>query len=346
MKPSCARQALLPLTLVYAAGVRFRNIAYDRRLAHPARLSWPVVSVGNLSVGGAGKTSLVLLLARLLAERGWAVDVLSRGYGRSSKRVLRVDPKGSPAEFGDEPLMMTRRGLPVYVGAARYQAGLAAESSGAADQARPGLHILDDGFQHRRLARTLDIVLLQRSDLDGDMVPVGRLREPLSALVRADICVLRSEDVDLTQRVLQLMRADDPSRVWRIDRRTFLAEPIAPLRRALAFCALGDAQGFFDGLRGVGLDVPAQIAFRDHHAYAPRDMERIQRAARAHGTDCLVTTEKDSVRLSPDMRQLLEQELPLKIAVLNVSLLEESRAMATLEELMAGKLRVLRDNMR
>ncbi|MHB8301302.1 MAG: tetraacyldisaccharide 4'-kinase [Acidobacteriaceae bacterium] len=346
MKPSRVRQALLPFTLVYAAGVRFKNIAYDRRLVQPARLSWPVVSVGNLSVGGAGKTSMVLLLARLLAERGWAVDVLSRGYGRSSKRVLRVDPNGRPADFGDEPLLMARRGLPVYVGAARYPAGLAAENSGAADQTKPRLHILDDGFQHRKLARTVDIVLLQRSDLEGDMLPMGRLREPLAALERADICVLRSEDADLTQRVLRLMRADDPARVWRIDRRTFLAGPIAPASRALAFCALGDAQGFFDGLRRVGLDVPTQIAFRDHHAYTARDMERIQRAARARGADCCVTTEKDSVRLSPDLRQLLEQELPLKIAGLDVSLLEESRAMAILEELIASKLQVLRGNVR
>lgn len=341
MSASLARQTLLPLTLLYAAGVRFKNAAYDRRLVRPARLAWPVISVGNLSVGGAGKTPMVLLLAELLAKQGWEADVLSRGYGRTSRAVARVKPDGTVAEFGDEPLLMARRGLAVYVGAERFPAGVLAEQDASrAQDGRPRLHLLDDGFQHRGLMRNIDIVLVQRADLSGDMLPAGRLREPLSCLERADICVLRQEDADLSGQVLRLMRTEDETRLWNIERRTVVPQELP--RRSFAFCGLGEPDGFFRGLRAAGVELQGTLAFRDHHVFTDRDADRITAAARNCGAQCLLTTEKDDMRLEASLRSRLQAQFPLAVAGLAVSLRDESNAMARLLELLAQRLQLSR----
>ena len=185
---------LTPLELIYAAGLRAKNAQYDR--TEPARLKWPVVSVGNLSVGGAGKTPLVIRLAHLLRKRGFAPDVLSRGYGRASTAAGRVNQAGGVKDFGDEPLLIARSAhVPVFVGASRYAAGMLAEL-GESDAAGH-VHLLDDGFQHRQLARAVDIVVMHPADVRDRLLPVGRLREPLSSLKRAHIVVLRQEDAAL-----------------------------------------------------------------------------------------------------------------------------------------------------
>lgn len=334
---------LIPFVLLYAMVVRFKNAAYHRRLLRPAHLSWPVLSVGNLSVGGTGKTPVALLLARLLSERGLAVDVLSRGYGRSSTATRKVDIKGAPEEFGDEPLLMARHGVAVYVGTDRYQAGKLAEQSEAST---PRLHILDDGFQHRRLARAVDIVLLQRGDLEDDMLPAGRLREPLSALERADICILRLEEAAIAERALLLMRQSDPARIWLVERRTTLPAPWNAAQKVLAFCAIGDPQGFFQGLRAAGAQLVGEIAFRDHHAYTHQDVARLRAAASKSGAQFFVTTEKDNVRLPQVLRAELESESPLVIAGLEISLCEEARSIALLESLIANRLQAAPRNVR
>lgn len=334
-----ASPLLWPFVLLYALGVRLKTAAYDFRLLKARHLSWPVISVGNLSMGGTGKTPVVLLLAKLLEARGWGVDVLSRGYGRSSQHVVRVDPQGEAEQFGDEPLLMVRHGACVYVGADRYQAGLLAERETRIEidpASRYRLHLLDDGFQHRKLARMVDIVLLQRADLEDDMLPAGRLREPLCALERADICVLRAEDANLKERVLRLMRQTDLERVWIVERQTILPALAHPIRKALAFCAIGDPYGFFNGLQQAGIDIKKKIAFRDHHVYTHKDIARLKEAALHSGAQCLVTTEKDSVRLTGNLRAELEKDLPLIVAGLAVSLHEEVRSMDTLESLLAA----------
>jgi tetraacyldisaccharide 4'-kinase len=179
---------LNPLSSIYGLAVRARNALYDRRGLRARRLDGPVVSVGNLSAGGSGKTPFVMLLGELLQSRGVKFDVLSRGYGRKSRGVLLVDPSGLPQEFGDEPLLIARRlQVPVIVGEDRYEAGRFAEARFGAQ-----LHLLDDGFQHRALARDFDIVLVTPQDASDRLLPAGRLREPLSALGRADAVVLAS----------------------------------------------------------------------------------------------------------------------------------------------------------
>lgn len=348
--PAAAYPLLWPFTLPFAIATRLKNCAYDRRWLQPRTLSWPVISVGNLSVGGTGKTPLVLLLADRLSQRGWIVDVLSRGYGRSSKNVARVDRSGTPEEFGDEPLLMARHGLSVYVGTNRYDAGRFAEKEVEPGSIPSGrLHILDDGFQHRKLARAIDIVLLRRTDLEDRLLPAGRLREPLVELRRADICILRAEDAGLFECLGQLM---DPRRglgrgsIWIVERRTTLPSPAESIPGALAFCAIGFAEEFFDGLRQAGLTLQSTIAFRDHHAYTPDDIETLKAAARRCGAKCFVTTEKDSMRLSPALRDSLEKQGPLHIAGLDVRLQREKDCLARLETLLQERLQFRPRNVR
>jgi len=177
-----------PLASIFAAGVHLRNALYDRGRLPERRLQGPTISVGNLSVGGSGKTPFVLLLGELLKTRGVKFDVLSRGYGRETRGVLLVEASGSSRDFGDEPLLIARRlGLPVVLGEDRYEAGVFAEKKFG-----PQFHILDDGFQHRALARDFDIVLVTPDDARDRLLPAGRLREPVTSLRRADAVVLSS----------------------------------------------------------------------------------------------------------------------------------------------------------
>jgi tetraacyldisaccharide 4'-kinase len=308
---------LAPLSLVYGSVVRARNARFDR--TPPLRLRWPVVSIGNLSVGGAGKTPLVICLARLLQRQGYGPDVLSRGYGRSQQTAERVEPGGSADRFGDEPLLIARStGVPVYVGASRYEAGLLAES----EIGSQGVHLLDDGFQHRQLARDLDIVVMHRSDLQQRLLPAGRLREPLASLRRAGVVVLRQEDAEL-EATLRI-HTQPECRFWRV-RRT-LALP-SPVQRAIAFCAVARPAEFFAGLAAVGAGVAERMRFRDHHRYTTADIDRLAELGRRVGCDAFVTTAKDEVKLDAAMRLRLNTVAPLRTAALTVEIEDERAAL-------------------
>jgi tetraacyldisaccharide 4'-kinase len=299
---------------VYAAALGVKNAAYERGWAHPQHLKWPVVSVGNLSVGGAGKTPLVIRLAQLLAAEGAAVDVLSRGYGRSRSGVERVDAGGDAARFGDEPLLITRlANVPVYVGASRYEAGLLAERDAAGEAV---IHLLDDGFQHRKLARDFDIVVVHRSDFEECLLPAGRLREPLSSLKRASAVVLRAEDRELEAG---LRRVGVTAPIW-IQRRRLAMEPF---ERAMAFCGIARPEEFFAELRLAGVNVLATMALRDHQSYSQGEIERIAAKFFQQGAECFVTTEKDAVRMGQEQRARLEEVAPLHVARLQVALENE-----------------------
>ena len=172
------------LSGIYGSVVGARNVLYDRGWLRSRSLQGSVISVGNVSAGGSGKTPFVILLGELLKARGIGFDVLSRGYGRRTRGVLLVDPGGLPRDFGDEPLLMARRlQVPVVVGEDRYEAGHFAE-------ARFGVqvHLLDDGFQHRGLGRDFDIVLVTPEDARDRLLPAGRLREPLRSLATSGCC--------------------------------------------------------------------------------------------------------------------------------------------------------------
>jgi tetraacyldisaccharide 4'-kinase len=320
---------LTPLVPLYGAAVRAKNLAWDRGWRQPKRLQAPVVSIGNLSVGGSGKTPLTIRLAQLLTERGVAVDVLSRGYGRRSKVVERVVAGGSAEQFGDEPLLIAQAtGVPVFVGASRYRAGLVAEQGAV----RPALHLLDDGFQHRQLARDVDIVVLHRDDFYEDLLPAGRLREPFSALSRAQIVAMRQEDRELEP---ELRRRGFGGMVWWMERRI----EVPRLSRAIAFCGIARQEEFFSGLRLAGVSMATTRAWRDHHRYEPWDIAELIELQRQHGAEAFLTTEKDWVRLSPVQRKTLENAAPLHAAKLVVRLLDEPAALEQLLGLLPGNLR-------
>lgn len=313
---------LVPL---YAAAVGAKNAAYDRGWARPQRLAWPVVSVGNLSVGGAGKTPLVIRLAQLLVTNGARVDVLSRGYGRhDTARVERVDPEGDAARYGDEPLLIARAArVPVYVGASRCEAGLLAER----DTNGRGIHLLDDGFQHRKLARDLDIVVLHTSDFEETLLPAGRLREPMGSLRRASIIVLRAEDRALEAK---LRKRGIAAPVW-IQHRRLAVENVT---RMVAFCGIARPEEFFTALRAQGVELAATVALRDHQHYSNVELDRLTAAVRDTGVEFLVTTEKDAARLTLGQREQLERTAPLRVARLEVSLEDEAAAVRQLLNLL------------
>ncbi len=313
---------LAPFELVYGSLVRARNARFDRRPAQ--RLGWPVVSIGNLSVGGAGKTPLVICLVRLLEGEGFHVDVLSRGYGRSGQTVERVDGTGSVQRYGDEPLLIARStGVPVYVGASRYEAGLLAESEFEGQ----GVHLLDDGFQHRQLARNLDIVVVHRSDLKGRLLPAGRLREPLSSLSRADVVVLRQEDAELESAFRTYVRAD--CCFWRVRRRLALPRLV---QRAVAFCGIARPDEFFQALAGSGAEVVERVRFRDHHRYTAADIERLAEIGRRLGCDAFVMTAKDDVKLDAAMRSRLNAVAPLYSAALTVEMEDQEAVLGRMRK--------------
>jgi tetraacyldisaccharide 4'-kinase len=279
-----------PLAILFGLGVRIRNGLYDRGVLRPRRLAGPVVSVGNLSVGGSGKTPFVLLLGELLKQRGTKFDILSRGYGRQSKGVRIVDPAGSPREFGDEPLLLARRlGVPVIVGEDRYQAGLASEQKFG-----PQLHLLDDGFQHRALARDFDIVLVTPEDGRDRLLPDGRLREPLSSLARADAVVLTG---GATADRLPL----SGNLVWRA-KRGILPQNIP--EKPIVFCGIARPKNFLLQLRTAGIEPVAEAFYRDHHAYSEQDIRDLIKLREQSDAGGFVTTEKDAINLGDHLAAL------------------------------------------
>ncbi len=307
------------LSHVFGGAVRLRNSLYDSGTIPASRLRGPVVSVGNLSVGGSGKTPFVILLGELLKARGIAFDVLSRGYRRQSSGVALVDPAGLPREFGDEPLLIARRlQCPVILGEERYAAGQFAEQ-----RFGPRLHLLDDGFQHRQLARDFDIVLVTPDDARDSLLPAGRLREPLSALRRADVVVLAA-GADPAAFPLQ------GKTVWRV-RRSIITTGLP--RHPLAFCGIARPQSFFAQLRKAGVDPAAEVVFPDHHAFNDKDLSDLQFVAEQNQAGGFVTTEKDAVNLAGYLSALQ----PLAVVPVKMDLFDAPAALDLLLQTLKGR---------
>jgi len=289
-----------------------RNGLYRKGYLPAKRLQGPVVSVGNISAGGSGKTPFVMLLGELLKARGIKFDVLSRGYGRESRGVLLVDPGGLPKQFGDEPLLIARKlQVPVIVGEDRYEAGKFAESKFGAQ-----LHLLDDGFQHRSLARDFDIVLVTPQDASDRLLPAGRLREPLTSLDRADAVVLASgaseDSFPLRDKT-----------VWKV-RRGIVAKDVPP--RPIVFCGIARPQNFLLQLRAANIEPAAQAFYRDHHAYSEKDVRELIELRQRSEADGFVTTEKDAVNLGPYLASLA----PLSVIPVRMELENAANAVGTM----------------
>ena len=316
--PSALRKLLLPLVPAYRLGLALREVGRRMGLEPVRRLRWPVVSIGSLSAGGAGKTPLTIALAKALTRRGLRVDVLSRGYGRRGQQPARVRLDGSAEEFGDEPPLIAREtGAPVYVAAQRFKAGLLAEADGSSDL-RLGLHLLDDGFQHRQLHRDVNILLLEGRDGRDSLLPAGNLREPLSAARRATVIAIPArDDAPELEAALRAWGFEGP--VWRLRRKM---EVPAVDGAVAAFCGIARPVQFFAGLEAAGLEIAARIAVPDQYRYTSRDVDRLVAAARQAGAAAFVTTEKDQVRLGKLSAEFFEA-LPLKTAGLRVEIEDE-----------------------
>jgi tetraacyldisaccharide 4'-kinase len=315
------RPWLAPFTPLYAAGLALRDLRLERGWEPVERLRWPVVSIGNLSTGGSGKTPLTIALAKAFTERGFHVDVLSRGYGRKSQNPARVDPDGAAEEFGDEPLLIAREaGVPVYVGAQRYQAGLIAEAA-QPDLKRPAVHLLDDGFQHRQLYRDVDILLLDRQDRQDNLLPAGNLRETLKAARRATVIAIPADDPEFEA---ELKAWGWHGSVWRLHRKMEVPDIDGPV---LAFCGIARPEQFFSGLETAGIHIADRIPFRDHFRYRTADLNDLIDAATLPGRAlaALVTTEKDLVRLGK-LTSVLPESLPLRTARLRIEIENQSDA--------------------
>jgi tetraacyldisaccharide 4'-kinase len=268
-----------------------------------------VVSIGNLAVGGRGKTPLTAAVVRMLQQAGERPAILSRGYGRQRRTrepvVVRdgTSIRADLARAGDEPLMLARQlaGVAIVVCPDRYRAGRVAEEDLGAT-----VHVLDDGFQHLRLERDLDIVLVGREDVAHPVtLPAGRLREPLDTLLAADAIVKADEDV-----LVVLDGLDVP--VFAMRRTGPPAPPDA--RPSFAVAGIADPGRFFADLRATGWNLGGTRAFRDHHAYSGRDVQGLLEEAGRAGASRIVTTEKDYVRLLP-FRPFAMEVMPAALAV-------------------------------
>ncbi|HWZ00171.1 MAG TPA: tetraacyldisaccharide 4'-kinase [Edaphobacter sp.] len=333
------RPWLLPLAPLYGVALAMKRRLFQLGWMKQNRLENPVISVGSVSAGGAGKTPMVLMLARILRHRGYAVRILTRGYKRSSGMTSRVEPFDDAAWQGDEPVLLAQRsGVPVFVGADRYQAGVMAEHDEPSEKLV--VHLLDDGFQHRKLARDVDIVLLTQADVEDTLLPAGNLREPLSAIAEADVVVLREEEAaSLRSVVAGLSGQKTVPAIWVIRRSLSLGEggDVALPTKPLAFCGIARPESFPTMLAAQGYEPMDTMIFPDHHAYGDGDIRRLIERARQVEANGFVTTEKDAVKLTPILRDHLETIGPVVVARLGVELLDEQESLSQLIA-MVGRL--------
>ena len=282
------------LDILYSRIARARRRYYQRRPHLRRRLSAPVISIGNLTVGGSGKTPLAAEIARLLLEMGERPSILSRGYGRTISDagvVVVSDAQRLLAGVecsGDEPRMLAEA-VPraaVLVSSSRYVAGRLAES-------RLGctVHVLDDGFQHFDLMRDVDLLVAPDSSADARTLPFGRLREPLDAAAAADALLVESGTATASSST-QL-----PVPVAFTFLRRIAGPP--PGRPAFAFAGIARPERFFADLEAAGWTLAGRRAFGDHHRYSGREIDEVAREARSAGAAVMLTTEKDMVRLAP-----------------------------------------------
>lgn len=296
------------LSGLYGRAARFRRAWYGRHSYRTRRLAQPVISVGNLVVGGSGKTPAVAALARLLIAAGECPAILTRGYGRRqvADGVVVVSDGHKvlvpTLKSGDEPQMLARAlpGVPVLVSSDRHLAGRLAERTFGCT-----VHLLDDGFQHVQVARDIDLLVISTADLDERLLPWGRLREPLAAAAAADALLVsgtEDEAAAVAARlgvtpVFRLVPRYEPPRLIEPQ----LLEPRRAAtergRRVVAVAGIARPGRFFGALRAEGWDVAREIVFRDHHWFSRRDLVVIQQAAVDTSADLVVTTEKDAMRL-------------------------------------------------
>jgi tetraacyldisaccharide 4'-kinase len=333
--------ALYTISLFYGAGLKLRELAYRRKVMPSRRLPCKVICVGNITVGGTGKTPMAMHVAQEIKNLGYQVAIVSRGYrgGAASRGGIVSDGKSicmGPEQAGDEPYMIARglKAIPVIVGKNRYAAGML-----AVNKFQPDVIVLDDGFQHLRLKRDIDLVLLDHANPFGNthLLPRGILREPISSLARGTACILSRYQADrndaATASIDLIKKYTSPSRVFTsshdpycyavksgqqipvngiIDR--YSRQEVDGLTKEPIFGFSGIARNadFQNTVKDLGFKANGFLEFSDHHHYTAHDLNDIQSKAENAGARRLITTEKDLVRLSPP------NPFPLELIVVGV----------------------------
>ena len=319
---------LPPLSALYSAVTRTRLSLYERGTFRTTKLDQPVISVGNMTAGGTGKTPLVEFVSNTVANTGKKVCILTRGYGRQNpeRQVVVSDGQtilANPGEAGDEPYLLANNLLglaAVITGAYRISAARDAIEVFGAE-----CFVLDDGFQHLRLARDLNIVTVDATNPwgsgqgGGQLLPYGRLREPLSGLSRADCVVLtrcdQAGDVDPLRNQIRDLISGRP--LFESTMRPVRApKPNGPMA---AFCAVGNPESFFAQLRNNGYELVVEKAFRDHHVFTQKDVDDLVSTARRSGATNLITTAKDAVKLRG-----LSFSLPYSVFEIEIAIKDEA----------------------
>ncbi len=320
--------ALYTISLLYGAGQKLRQFAYRQRVIPSHQLPCKVICVGNISVGGTGKTPMTMHVAQEIQQLGYKAAIISRGYRGSAENHGGIVSDGKsicmgPEQAGDEPYMIARRlrEIPVIIGKNRYAAGML-----AVKKFQPDVMVLDDGFQHLRLKRDIDLVLLDHALPFGNahLLPRGILREPISSLARGTACILTrypaGTEEPATSSIDLIKKYTPPNRVFTsshdpycygvksgeqislnraIDR--YSRQKIDGLKKETIFGFSGIARNadFQNTVKGLGFNTTGFLEFSDHHRYSAHDLSYIQSKAERAGARCLITPEKDLVRLSP-----------------------------------------------
>lgn len=325
------RMLLFPLhflSLIYRVAVKIRSFFYASGLFKARRLDCKVVSIGNITTGGTGKTPTVAFIASHLQERGLRLAILSRGYRRAGKGIGIVSDGEKiflgPEEAGDEPYMLARRlkNIPVFVGADRYKLGRHAQENFPLD-----LVILDDGYQHISLKRDLDILLVdgEKGFGNGFLIPRGPLREPLSGIKRAGIVLINKASAENAEVADIVMKIDPAPLLFKSNYRAERLVSVCSREqidlkklsgaRVMALSAIADPASFLSLISSLGGTIASEISFPDHYGYTSQDLKEVMEKARTAGAGFIVTTEKDAVKL-----EQLEPRMDTPIYYLEIDL--------------------------
>jgi 3-deoxy-D-manno-octulosonic-acid transferase len=322
---------LFPFTGLYRLACSIRLFLYRRGICQQKRLEAKVISVGNITVGGTGKTPLVIYLTKKLKERNKKVAILSRGYKRKNKKMVELTQKTRDEftweDVGDEPYLISQRlsDVPISVSKHRILSGqYTIEKYGTE------ILILDDGFQHLRLFRNLDIVVIDAVNPfgNGKLLPAGTLREPLSSLKRADVFILtKTDQASKVNELIDTLKKYNPHapivesiyQIRSVD--NFFDGSSVNLKdvedkKALVFSGIGNPLSFENSLRSLKILILKHQRFRDHFPYRQKDILYLKGEARSLGADFIVTTEKDSVRIP----LIKEQEIPIYVLKIDLKI--------------------------
>ena len=299
------------LSFIYGCLVAIRNFFYETKIFSTKSLKCKVISIGNITVGGSGKTPTVEYISNLLQSRGYKVGIISRGYKRKSKSTLVVtDGINKPESWehvGDEPFLLAHKleNIPIVVGSSKYEAGYM-----MIEKFQPDVIVMDDGFQHLSLNRDLDIVLVNSKDIRSDhkLIPSGKLREPISNLNRADLIIITKSNIHqpsnyLINKIESFNRPTIYNEIQVDDLIQYRSNESNKLeklanKKVYLFSALGDNEGFKKIMDKTDMEIVGHSKYPDHHHYTFDDLKDIEQEATKCNAEFLITTEKDLVKIN------------------------------------------------